>query len=117
MTSKEVMGIFEKAGAFLSGHFLLSSGLHSPNYLQCALVLQYPEYAGKLCGELAARFKKDNITVVVGPALGGVLVSYEVARALGVRSLFTEREEGNMKLRRGFSVSSNDRVLVVEDVI
>lgn len=113
----DVLEIFEKTNAFLKGHFKLSSGLHSEGYLQCALVLQYPKYAKVLCKSLANRFMKQRPTVVVAPAIGGILVSYEVATALGCRSLFTERENGVMTFRRGFSLKKTDRVLVVEDVI
>ena len=117
MKPDEVLEIFKKTNALLKGHFKLSSGLHSEQYLQCALVLQHPEYAGQLCGELAKKFIKEKPTVVVAPALGGVFVSYEVARALGCRSLFTEREDGRMTLRRGFTISPSDKALVVEDVV
>lgn len=117
MREKDILDIFKKTGALLKGHFKLSSGLHSGDYLQCALVLQYPEYAERLCFQLAAYFKKDKPTCVVAPALGGVVVSYEVARALGVRSIFTERKDGKMLLGRGFGISPGDKVLVVEDVI
>ncbi len=117
MKEENIFEIFEKTGALLKGHFRLSSGLHSSDYLQCALVLQHPQYAEKLCSQIAAHFKKDMPTCVVAPALGGVIVSYEVARALGIRSLFTERVEGKMAFRRGFDIKKEDRVLVVEDVI
>ncbi|MFH1854146.1 MAG: orotate phosphoribosyltransferase [Candidatus Omnitrophota bacterium] len=117
MNKEEVLGIFEEKKALLKGHFKLSSGFHSGAYLQCALVLQYPEYAERLSRQLAGCFKDDNPTCVVAPALGGVIVSYETARALGVRSLFTERKDGKMLLRRGFGIKKQDRVLVVEDVI
>lgn len=117
MNEKEILQIFENAGALLKGHFRLSSGLHSGEYLQCALVLQHPEYAGKLCAELAAHFKDARPTCVIAPALGGVIISYETARALGVRSIFTERKDGRMVLRRGFEIKPDDRALVVEDVI
>jgi len=117
MREKEILKIFKNTAALLRGHFRLSSGLHSKEYLQCARVLQYPEHAEKLCAQLAAHFKTDGPTCVVAPALGGVLCSYEVARALGLRSLFTERKDGIMVLRRGFEINSEDRVLVVEDVI
>lgn len=117
MTDKDVLKLFETSGALLSGHFKLSSGLHSGNYLQCALVLQYPEIAERLSKELAKKFSGEKIDVVVGPALGGVTLAYEVARALGVRGLFTERQNGVMVLRRGFSISKGEKVLVVEDVI
>jgi orotate phosphoribosyltransferase len=117
MTEKEVLFLFEELNALLKGHFKLSSGLHSEKYLQCAIVLQHPVIAEKLAKELAAKFETEKIEVVIGPALGGVTWSYEVARALGVRSLFTEREEGKMTLRRGFSIKEGERVLVVEDVV
>lgn len=117
LTEREVLNIFKKVGAYLSGHFLLTSGLHSGAYIQCALVLQHPKYAEKLCKGLASKFKKERPTVVIAPALGGISVSYEVARALGVRSIFTEREAGVMKLRRGFSLNKKDRVVALEDVI
>lgn len=113
----DVLGIFEKTNAFLKGHFKLSSGLHSEGYLQCALVLQYPEYAKALCAELAKQFAARKPTVVVAPAIGGILVSYEVANALGCRSVFTERENDVMIFRRGFDIKDSDRVLVVEDVV
>lgn len=117
MKDKEILEIFQKTKGLLKGHFKLSSGLHSGDYLQCALVLQYPGYAEKLCSQLAAYFKDDKPTCVVAPALGGVIVSYEVSRALGVRSIFTERRDGNMVLGRGFELTYDDKVLVVEDVI
>ena len=117
MTEKEVLELFEKNNALLKGHFKLSSGLHSEKYLQCALVLQHPDIAGKLAQALAAKFSNNRIDVVVGPALGGVTFAYEVARALGVRGLFTEREEGTMTLRRGFAITAGEKVLVVEDVV
>jgi orotate phosphoribosyltransferase len=117
MTEKEVLSVFEKERALLTGHFKLSSGLHSEKYLQCALVLQYPDKAEAMAKALAAKFAGTKIDVVVGPALGGVTFAYEVARALGVRGLFTEREESAMTLRRGFSIAAGERVLVVEDVV
>jgi len=115
--TKDILKIFEKTDGLLKGHFRLSSGLHSGDYLQCALVLQYPKYAETLCSQLADYFRDDKPTCVVGPALGGVVVSYEVARALGARSIFTERKEGKMVLGRGFELGSDDKVLVVEDVV
>lgn len=117
MQDKKIVEIFKKTSAFLKGHFRLSSGLHSEGYLQCALVLQYPEYTRALCAELAEQFKKAKPTVVVAPAIGGILVSYEVANALGCRSVFTERENDTMVFRRGFDISASDRILVVEDVV
>ncbi|MFH1189158.1 MAG: orotate phosphoribosyltransferase [Candidatus Omnitrophota bacterium] len=117
MTEKETVGLFEKHNALLSGHFKLSSGRHSGRYLQCALILQYPEIAEKLARDIAARFTGEKIDLVVGPALGGVTLAYEVARAIGVRGIFTERSDGAMVLRRGFSIAPGERVLVVEDVV
>jgi orotate phosphoribosyltransferase len=117
MQEQEVLDIFTKRGALLTGHFLLSSGLHSPKYLQCALVLQFPADAEKLGEALAERFKGQEIDLVVAPALGGVIVAHVVARALSVRAVFTERENSQMQLRRGFEINPNEKVLVVEDVI
>jgi len=117
MTQKEILEIFKKTETILDGHFRLSSGLHSSQYLQCAKVLQYPEYAEKLCRALAVKLKSVKPNAVVAPAMGGILVSYEVARALNTKSLFMERIEGKMTLRRGFALNKNDKVLVVEDVV
>ncbi len=117
MTSEEVLDIYKKTGALLTGHFLLSSGLHSEQYLQSALVLQQPDMATKLCAALADYFRDQRIEAVIAPALGGVFVSHETARALGVRALFAERVNGELTLRRGFSIKPGERVLVVEDVI
>lgn len=117
MTEKEVLELFTGHKALLSGHFRLSSGLHSEKYLQCALVLQHPDVAEKLSRELAKKFSKEKIDVVIGPALGGVTFAYEVARAIGARGLFTERQDGEMVLRRDFSVERGEKVLVVEDVV
>ena len=101
----------------LTGHFLLSSGLHSPHYMQCALVLQKPRIAEKLCAVLSKKIPKIKFDAVIGPALGGVIVSYEMGRALKVRSIFAERENGRFTLRRGFGLKRNEKVLVVEDVV
>ncbi len=117
MTSDEVLDIYKKTGALLTGHFLLSSGLHSSQYLQSALVLQQPDIATRVCAALAEHFKKVKIEAVIAPALGGVFVSHETARALGVRALFAERVEGKLTLRRGFTIKPAERLLVVEDVI
>jgi orotate phosphoribosyltransferase len=117
MKQDEVLDIYRRTGALLSGHFLLSSGLHSDRYLQSALVLQQPDIATRLCAALAASFKDERIQVVIAPALGGVFVSHETARALGVRALFAERVNGELTLRRGFTIKQGERVLVVEDVI
>jgi len=117
MKEKDVLKLFEENQALLTGHFKLSSGLHSEKYLQCALVLQHPQLSGKLARAIADEFVGDKIDVVIGPALGGVTLAYEVARALGTRGLFTERQDGKMTLRRGFSIEPGERVLVVEDVV
>ncbi|HEV2183370.1 MAG TPA: orotate phosphoribosyltransferase [Candidatus Acidoferrales bacterium] len=117
MHADEVMQLFERVGAVRHGHFELSSGRHSSTYVQCALVLQYPESAEKLGRALAEKFKDVQIDCVASPALGGVLVGHEVARGLGVRAVFVERDiSGRMALRRGFAFQPNERVLVVEDV-
>ena len=116
MTEKDVLKIFKSEKALLTGHFLLSSGLHSSNYMQCALVLQKPWVAEKLCKALAKKVK-GKVDVVIGPSLGGVIVSYEMGRALKVRSIFAERVNGMMSLRRGFSIGKNEKALVVEDVV
>jgi len=108
---------FRQSGALLEGHFRLSSGLHSNGYLQCALVLQDPLTAGALGAALAARVHALGPNLVLSPALGGVIIGHEVARALGVRALFAERQDGRLTLRRGFHISPGERVLVVEDVV
>lgn len=113
----DILDIFQKSGALLQGHFRLTSGRHSERYMQCAQVLQYPHYAAQLGAELARSWQDQGITTVVGPAMGGILVAHEVAKALGCRALFTERENGQMCLRRGFRLKPDERVLVVEDVI
>src|SRR5579862_228287 len=117
MTEEEILQIFRTNSALLEGHFILSSGLHSDRYIQCALVLQHPRIAEQLCSELAAKLRQAPASVVVAPALGGVIVAHEVARALGVRALFTERQDGAMTLRRGFSLAPDEPTIVVEDVI
>jgi orotate phosphoribosyltransferase len=116
-TEQQTLERYEKRGALLRGHFRLTSGLHSDVYLQSALVLQHPEDAAALGEALAAAFRGDHPQAVLAPAIGGILVAHEVARALGVRALFTERESGVMRLRRGFALSAGERCLVVEDVI
>lgn len=119
MTQKEILGILEKTNALLTGHFKLSSGLHSNRYLQCALALQHPKYAEKLGKALADRFRGENTSCVAGPALGGIIIAHEVAKALKARCVFGEREpeSGKMVFRRGFRLTPQDRVLAVEDVI
>jgi orotate phosphoribosyltransferase len=117
MTETEILNIFREHAALLEGHFILSSGLHSDRYIQCALVLQHPRVAEKLCAELAAKVRGLGATTVAAPALGGVIVAHEVARALGARAVFTERQDGVMTLRRGFRLGPGEPTLVVEDVI
>jgi orotate phosphoribosyltransferase len=117
MIDSDVLDLFRKSGALLEGHFRLTSGLHSDRYLQSALVLQYPEFATALGEALGGRTRHLGATVVLSPALGGIVIGQEVGRALGVRAIFTERQDGVMTLRRGFTLSPSDRVLVVEDVI
>jgi orotate phosphoribosyltransferase len=117
MTERETLALYEKTGALLRGHFRLTSGLHSDVYLQSALVLQYPEHAAALGAALAEPFRHADVAVVLAPAIGGILVAHEVARALGVRALFAERENGVMTLRRGFTLAPGERCLVVEDVV
>ena len=117
MDTPEVIERFRRTGALLEGHFVLTSGLHSTGYLQCALVLQHPSEAEPLGRALAERFAGTRVETVAAPAIGGIIIGWEVARALGVRSIWTEREEGRMTLRRGFSVRPGERVLVVEDVV
>ena len=117
LTAAKLLEIFEQEGALLSGHFRLSSGRHSEKYLQCAIVLQHPEIARLIGSALAEKFSKTKPDCVVGPAIGGIVVAQEVARALGVRGMFTERESGTMTFRRGFAVQKGERVLVVEDII
>jgi orotate phosphoribosyltransferase len=116
-TSDELLSIFQQTGALLEGHFLLTSGLHSPRYLQCALVLQHPQHAEWVGRKIAESFRQESIGAVVAPAIGGIIVAHETARALGVRALFTERENGAMTLRRGFKLDEGEGILVVEDVV
>jgi orotate phosphoribosyltransferase len=117
MEADEVLKKFKETGALLEGHFVLSSGLHSAVYLQCALVLQHPSEAEELARRLAEHFSGENIQTVASPAIGGLIIGHEVARAIGARFIWTERENGKMTLRRGFSVTPDERVLVVEDVV
>jgi orotate phosphoribosyltransferase len=111
------LDFFKESGALLDGHFQLTSGLHSPNYFQCALVLQHPKYSTALCSQIAEAFKNDQVDCVIAPAIGGITVSCETARLLGVPGIFAERKDGTMTLRRGFGIKKNQRVLVVEDVV
>ena len=117
MTRDELLTLFRRSGALLEGHFRLSSGLHSSGYLQCALVLQHPNQADALGRAIADRTRDLGATVVLSPALGGVIIGQEVGRALNVRAIFAERQDGALMLRRGFMLADNDRVLVIEDVL
>ncbi len=116
-TQEQVLEIFARTGVLLEGHFRLTSGLHAAKYLQCAQLLQYPHEAGPLCEQLASYFKDAGATVVAGPATGGIILAYEVAKALGVKNIFGERENGVMTFRRGFKLEPTDKVLVLEDVV
>ncbi|MDR2351509.1 MAG: orotate phosphoribosyltransferase [Endomicrobium sp.] len=119
MLQRDVRGLFKRNNALLNGHFKLSSGLHSDTYFQSALILQYPKEAERLGKELAKKIKENNIKpdTVISPAIGGIIIGQEMGRALSIRVIFTERVDGKVLLRRGFSVSTNEKVLVVEDVI
>ena len=117
MTRDELLDLFRRSGALLEGHFRLSSGLHSTGYLQCALVLQHPEHAERLGRAVADRVRRLRPTVALSPALGGLIIGHEAGRALGVRAIFAERQEGVLTLRRGFTLAGVDRVLVIEDVL
>ena len=114
---EEILQVFRETDALLDGHFLLTSGLHSPHYFQCAKVLQYPKYLHSLAGEIAKHFEQDEIALVISPAIGGIVVGTEVGRMLEARTIFAERENGVMSLRRGFEIKKGERVLVVEDVV
>ncbi|MGE3277404.1 MAG: orotate phosphoribosyltransferase [Vicinamibacterales bacterium] len=117
MTEADLLSLFRSSGALLEGHFRLSSGLHSPGYLQCALVLAWPRHAEALGAALGDKVRSVGATVVLSPALGGIVIGQEVARALDVRALFAERQDGTLTLRRGFTLGPSDKVLVVEDVL
>ncbi len=119
MTSNEnnILEIFKKTGALLQGHFLLTSGRHSNMYFQCAKVLQYPEYTEQVCKIIADHFKDYNIDTVISPAMGGIIVGQEVARQLNKRSIFAEREDKKLTLRRGFTINQGEKILVCEDVV
>lgn len=117
LSTEEIYKIFTDSGALLEGHFRLTSGRHSDRYIQCARVLMEPKYTEALCSHLAEAYKGYNVDLVVGPAMGGIVISYEMARQLGVPSLFTERVDGKMALRRNFEIEKGQKVLVVEDVV
>ena len=117
MNAEQVIDQFRATGALLEGHFQLSSGLHSTVYLQCALVLQFPERAEAFGRAIAEKFQGQGIQLVASPAIGGIVIGHEVARALGARFVWTEREAGQMTLRRGFTIAPGEKTLIVEDVI
>ncbi|MDR1914509.1 MAG: orotate phosphoribosyltransferase [Clostridiales bacterium] len=117
LSIERVEHIFKETGVLLTGHFLLTSGRHSDKYMQCAKILQYPHYAAELTKHLALAFADDEIDAVIGPAIGGIILAYELARQLGVKNLFAERESGKMSLRRGFSLEKGSRVVIAEDTI
>jgi orotate phosphoribosyltransferase len=117
MSETEILNIFKKTEALLTGHFLLTSGRHSDRYFQCAKVLQYPEYTEKLCKMISDNFKGVEIDTVIAPAIGGLVVGQEVARQLNKRFIFAEREDKKLSLRRGFTLDKNEKVLVCEDVV
>ncbi|HSK11206.1 MAG TPA: orotate phosphoribosyltransferase [Vicinamibacterales bacterium] len=117
MNRDDLLDLFRRSSALLEGHFRLSSGLHSSGYLQCALVLQHPQHAAVLGAAIADRVRDLRPATVLSPALGGLIIGHEVARALGARAIFAEREDGVLRLRRGFTLTEAERVLVVEDVV
>ena len=117
MSEKEVEDLLIETSAIMEGHFLLTSGLHSPRYVEKFNVLQKPVYTEKLCRAMAEKFKDANIETVVGPVTGGILLAHETGKALGTRAIFTERENGKMTFRRGFTLHEGERVLIVEDIV
>jgi orotate phosphoribosyltransferase len=117
LPKEQILDIFRETKALLEGHFQLTSGLHSSQYFQCARVLQFPKYLHLLSGEIARHFEYSEVEVVISPAIGGVVVGTEVGRMLGARTIFAERKDGKMELRRGFEIIPGERILVVEDVV
>ena len=117
INNERIHEILERTGVLLQGHFLLTSGKHSNRYMQCARIFQYPEYTAEVARDLGDKFMDFDIDIVIGPAIGGIILAYEVAKQLEVKALFAERENGAMALRRGFEISKGSRVLIVEDVI
>ncbi len=117
LNQQEAIDIFTRSGALMEGHFKLTSGRHSNRYMQCAQVLQYPQYTEQLALHIAEKYADEKIDMVIGPAMGGIIVAYEVARHLKVPGIFCERENGQMALRRGFVIEPGSRLLVVEDVV
>ena len=117
MNQEQILKIFTDSGALLNGHFKLTSGLHSASYFQCAKVLQFPQYAETLSKMIVEYFANQKIDTVISPAIGGIVVGQEVGRQLSVKTIFSERQDGKMKLRRGFSLNKDEKVLVCEDVV
>lgn len=117
LTPDTALDLFRAAGAFLEGHFILTSGLHSPHYVEKFRVLEHPDITARLCSQIAENYRETSPTVVIGPATGGIILAHETAKHLGIRAMFTERIDGRMLLRRGFSIGAEDRVLLVEDVV
>lgn len=117
MTQEEVRALLVQTGAIMDGHFLLTSGLHSPHYVEKFNVLQHPAYTAQLCAAMAEKFKDAEIETVVGPVTGGILLAHETGKSLGTRAIFTERVDGKMTFRRGFSLRAGERVLIVEDIV
>jgi orotate phosphoribosyltransferase len=115
--SEDLLALFRKTGALLDGHFVLRSGLHSRQYFQCAILLQYTDIAAQVCGQLADKLRKFDCDTVISPALGGIIVGQEVGRSLGQRHIFVEKEDGKLVLRRGFQISPAEKFIVVEDVV
>ncbi len=117
ITEERILEILKESEVLLEGHFILTSGNHSGNYMQCARILQYPHFASELASIVVDEFKDKDIDAVIAPATGGIIIGYEIARQLGVKNYFAERENGEMTLRRGFAVSKGERILVAEDVV
>ena len=117
MDKKEIISLFKKTGVIEKGHFELSSGKHADTYLQCAKILQYPQYTKKLAKEIAKLWIDADIDLIVGPAIGGIVIAYAVGDIMNVRNIFSERKEGKMKFRRSLEVKEDEKVLIVEDVV
>lgn len=117
MNEEQILKLYRSTGVLLDGHFKLTSGKHSPMFLQCSQVMQYPDKAGPLAAELAVKLKDVAADAVIGPAMGGIILAYEVGRALGKRAIFAERQDGTMTLRRGFWIKPGERFIVVEDAV
>ena len=117
MNSDDYIKIFKESGALLEGHFVLTSGRHSSSYFQCAKVLQYPKYLEMFSNEIASHFQDFEIDLVISPAVGGIVIGTEVGRVMKKRTIFTEREDGKMRFRRGFNIKEKEKILIVEDVI